>query len=293
MYWTCLVAAQELCSERLAAGSVSCWSKTNTLRSLHRPEEGCHGVQDLHHVCASGRQQQPYLANTECSRRLDLSASNWIVAVPWCKPGGGEQGAHLRIESCAASSRGTVCVNKPLHLNCGSVSPEVGTDTTLSHASFFPSSSSFFSSRVSSRQLVSNIYLLPFQLDKDNREAWPHSGLRHFKATVAAAEVMAWKRNGPLLFPLEHSETQLITLGDLSKEPRSRRIQGSPGDHLQLLLAPDVGRWRDERLWEKRHRGTVSVFPFLSLVRTRALWERRPLLLSMWCFVSIQCHTQM
>lgn len=138
-----------------------------------------------------------------------------------------------------------------------------------------------------------NIYLLPFQLDKDNREAWPHSGLCHFKATVAATEVMPWKRNGALLFTLEHSETQLITLGGLCKEPSSRRIQSNPGDHLQLLLAPDISRWRDESLCAKRYRGTVLVFPFLSLVRTQALWERRLLLLSMWCFVSIQCHTQM
>lgn len=291
MYWTCLVAAQELCSERLAAGSVSCWSKTNTLCSLHRPKEGCHGVQDLHHACASGRQQQPYLANRECFCRLDLNASNCTVALAWCKPGGGGMGSPKNWEQHGELQGDRVRQQtSPLELQqCFAGGGHH--HHTLQSFFFLFSLLLFPMSHQGSLSL--NIYLLPFQLDKDNREAWPHSGLCHFKATVAATEVMPWKRNGALLFPLEHSETQLITLGDLSKEPSSRRIQSSSGDHLQLLLAPDIGRWRDERLWAKRYRGIVLVFPFLSLVRTRALRERRPLLLSMWCFVGIQCHTQM
>lgn len=130
MYWACLVAAQELCSKRLAAGFVSCRSKTNTLCSLHWPKEECHRVQDLHHVCASGRQQQPCLANRECSCRLYLITSKCTVALPWCKPGSGGR-AQWRVESCTVRSRRTLCVNKLLHLNCNSVSLEVGTNTIL------------------------------------------------------------------------------------------------------------------------------------------------------------------
>lgn len=40
------------------------------------------------------------------------------------------------------------------------------------------------------RQLVSCVYLLPFQLDRDNREAHSDGGLCHLKATAATAEVM-------------------------------------------------------------------------------------------------------
>lgn len=53
----------------------------------------------------------------------------------------------------------------------------------------------------SPRQLVSNIYLLPFQIDRDNREAYLDRGLCHLTATVANAEVKPRKGNGALLFP--------------------------------------------------------------------------------------------
>lgn len=54
---------------------------------------------------------------------------------------------------------------------------------------------------VSPRQLVSSVYLLPFQLDRDNREAYLDRGLCHLKSTVAIAEVMPCKGNEALLFP--------------------------------------------------------------------------------------------
>lgn len=77
------------------------------------------------------------------------------------------------------------------------------------------------------RQLVSCVYLLPFQLDRDNREAHLDGGLCHLKATAATTEVMLWKGNGALLFSPEHSKTQMITLTDLFKRPWLVRIKGS------------------------------------------------------------------
>lgn len=74
-----------------------------------------------------------------------------------------------------------VLANYFLHLNHNSVHRRWAL-TPHSPLSFFCASS---------RQLVSNIYLLPFQLDKDNREAWLHRGLCHLTAMVATAEVMS------------------------------------------------------------------------------------------------------
>lgn len=61
-------------------------------------------------------------------------------------------------------------------------SPEVGTTTPLSSLCLFFCGSP--------RQLVSNVYLLPFQLDRDNREAYLDRGPCHLKTMVATSEVM-------------------------------------------------------------------------------------------------------
>lgn len=72
-----------------------------------------------------------------------------------------------------------------------------------------------------------NISLLPFQLDKDNREAWLHSGLCHFKAMVAATEVMPCKKMGHYYFPWSTLKHNWLHWAICPRSPAHRRSRAA------------------------------------------------------------------
>lgn len=122
------------------------------------------------------------------------------------------------------------------------------------------------------QQLVSCVYLLPFQLDRDNRGGYLDWGLCHHMDMVATAEVMLWKENGALLFPLSTLKHKWLRWLICPKDPGCED-QRQAADHLELLLAVDLV-CRGRRRSGKRSRSTVPLIPILIFVRTLALWVR-------------------
>lgn len=117
-----------------------------------------------------------------------------------------------------------------------------------------------------------------------------HRVLCQLKAMVATTEVMPWKGNGALLFPLSTSKHKWLHWTICPRKPgswRSKAVWRPPGISLGIRHV----LWSDERLWEKAQKDCSSHSHPELRENTSSLIEDL-LLLSLWCFLSIQCHTQ-
>lgn len=117
-----------------------------------------------------------------------------------------------------------------------------------------------------------------------------HRVLCQLKALVATTEVMPWKGNGALLFPLSTLKHKWLHWTICPRKPGSWRSKAAwrpPG----ISLGTRHVLWRDERLWKKAQKDCSSHSHPELRENTSSLLEEL-LLLSLWCFLSIQCHTE-
>lgn len=110
-----------------------------------------------------------------------------------------------------------------------------------------------------------------------------HRVLCQLKALVATTEVMPWKGNGALLFPLSTLKHKWLRWTISPRKPgswRSKPVWRPPG----ISLGTRHVLWRDERLWKKAQKDCSShSHPELRENMSSSLEEL--LLFSLWCFL--------